>query len=107
MDEVRKLCPSDPGLRSVELFNRLMVLDDDFCDFARRCYAYLDRMRPGANVRFDRYNPLQQRWAVVVANAYLLEGEHWVDFRWDDDYLGVTRERVLPIWNSRGRKINY
>lgn len=95
-EQIRTVAPSDPALRNVTLFNRLMQTDDDFKDFARRCYGYLDtRLEKGARVRFDKYTPEQQLWCIITANAFICEGDHWKEYYFEDDYLGVRRERNL------------
>lgn len=65
-------------------------------------YDYLDRMRPGRAVTFRRYTGERLEWCLLTAATFFLEGDHWREFRFSDDFLTLYREKQRPALRCRG-----
>ena len=102
--QVQPLSQTKKSLRSrlnknlflVSTFNKLWDENNEFRDFARQVYHYLDHMKVDKYLRLDRYEGKKLEWIVVTAAAFIAEGIHAADYYFSDDYCSIHHVSVEP-----------
>lgn len=90
----KESAPIDQEWLTVSGFNRLWRADEQFREFARQVYNYLENMRPGRVVTFRRYSGQKLEWCIRTASTFLLESIHRWDWWIGDDFMSVHRSAV-------------
>lgn len=75
-------------------FNELWNSNKKFQNFAEQVYRYLEKMKPGTTLVLERYSGEQLEWIIKTACVFILEGDHWIDYEFDDNYTAVIHKYV-------------
>ena len=79
---------------TVGQFNELYLSDEAFRKYARKVYAYFDKMRPGTCLRLTSYQGRKLEWLLLTYVAFYFESLHWLEFYISDDYNAVCRRNT-------------
>ena len=81
---------------TVGQFNELYLSDEAFRKYAKKVYAYFDKMRPGTCLRLTSYQGRKLEWVLLTYVAFYFEGAHWLEFFISDDYNTIVRRNIAP-----------
>lgn len=83
-------------LNSMTEFTALWNSGEKFRNFAEQVYHYLWRMKPGTVLILERYSGERLEWIIKTACVFILEGNNWIEYEFNEDYTAVIHRNVAP-----------
>ncbi len=81
-------------LNSMSEFTALWNSGERFRKFAEQVYRYLERMKPGTVLALERYSGEQLEWIIKTACVFILEGDNYLEYEFNEDYTAVVHRYV-------------
>lgn len=66
-----------------------LMTKDGYYEYAIQVFDYLETMLPGKVLNLKADDPDKLKWLLVTAAAFLMSGEHWMDYELNDDFTKV------------------
>ena len=83
-------------LNSMSEFTALWNSGEKFRKFAEQVYRYLERMKPGTILALERYSGEQLEWIIKTACVFILEGDNYLEYEFNEDYTAVVHRYIPP-----------
>lgn len=83
-------------LNSMSEFTALWNSGERFRKFAEQVYRYLERMKPGTVLALERYSGEQLEWIIKTACVFILEGDNYLEYEFNEDYTAVVHRYIPP-----------
>lgn len=80
---------------STKDFNELYRKDEEFREYAKDVYKYLDHMSAGDRI-YLKYTGEELEWVLLTIIAFYQEPYHSLDFYMSDDYTYFYRDYISP-----------
>ncbi len=66
-----------------------------FYEYAIQVYNYLEMMEPRKILNLQAEDPEKLKWLLVTVGAFIMSGEHWMDYEINDDWTKI-RQTDMP-----------